>query len=49
MKRASPINKQNQYTPTHLADFYSDTALAYLGEKIRRKKKAKNLPAHFQP
>ena len=37
MKRASPINKQNQYTPSHPTDFYSDTAISELQEKIRRK------------
>ena len=37
----------NEYTPTRPADFDYDAALAELQEKIRRKKKAKNLLAHF--
>ena len=35
------------YTPTRPADFDYDAALAELREKIRRKKKAQNLLAHF--
>ena len=35
------------YTPARPADFDYDAALAELQEKIRRKKKAKNLLAHF--
>ncbi len=38
----------NTYDPTHPADFDYDAALAELGEKIRRKKKAQNLLAHFR-
>ncbi len=37
----------NDYIPAHPADFDYDAALADLQEKIRRKKKAKNLLAHF--
>ncbi|MBQ9780539.1 MAG: hypothetical protein IJW00_06305 [Clostridia bacterium] len=36
------------YDPARLADFDYDAALAELEEKIRRKKKAKNLLAHFE-
>ena len=40
------MNSYNQF-PTRPADFDYDAALAELQEKIRRKKKAKNLLAHF--
>ena len=36
-----------EYTPARPADFDYDAALAELREKIRRKKKAQNLLAHF--
>ena len=35
------------YTPARPADFDYDAALSELREKIRRKKKAQNLLAHF--
>ena len=35
------------YTPTRPADFDYDAALSDIQEKIRRKKKAKNLLAHY--
>ena len=37
----------NDYSPARPADFDYDAALAELREKIRRKKKAQNLLAHF--
>lgn len=43
------MNEQNQYSPTRPTDFDYNAALAELEERIRRQKKAKNLPAHFQP
>lgn len=42
------IEKTDDYTPARPADFDYDVALAELEEKIRRKKKAHSLLAHFR-